>query len=99
LFLKFTKPAHERHLQACQKDLQAYISYSMTDLSTLGYCCKHAGIGKKLVSIFAHHQDNYILTTNISSIYINRDSSFRKISGDETIRGHKPGLITFTNSL
>jgi hypothetical protein len=50
---EYTKPAHERHLQACQKDLQAYFSYRMTGSSTLGYCSQHAGIGNKLVTAFA----------------------------------------------
>ena len=48
-----TKPAHERHMQALKGPEQALLLYRMTDSSTLGYCSKHAGIGKKLVTAFA----------------------------------------------
>jgi hypothetical protein len=38
--------------------LQACFSGDMIVSSTLGYCSQHAGIGKKLVTVFAiRHQD------------------------------------------
>jgi hypothetical protein len=72
--------------------LQACFSGDMIVSSTLGYCSQHAGIGKKLVAIFALHLDYYIVTTNFSSFYINRNYCSSKITGDERIHVHLPGF-------
>ena len=42
--------------------------------------------GNKLVTIFALHLDNFILTRYISSIYLNRESGSGQISAKETIK-------------
>ena len=52
-FWKFTKPAHEHHLQAGQRSCKPASVIACRDRWILGYCSKHAGIGNKLVAIFA----------------------------------------------
>jgi len=42
------------------------------------------GWGNKLVTVFASTLDSFILTRNISSIYLNRDSGSGQISAKET---------------
>ena len=48
-----TKPAHEHHLQAVHRACKPAFANAYRDHVTLGYCSKHAGIGKKLVTVFA----------------------------------------------
>jgi len=94
-----TKPAHEHLMQAGQRACKPSFANAFRDYVTLGYCSKHAGIGKKLVAIFALHLDYFIVTTNFSFFYLNPDSCSRNISGDERILVHLPGLNTLTNNL
>jgi hypothetical protein len=67
-----------------------------TDSFKINTCANNAGIGNKLVTIFAPHLDNFILTLNFSLIYQIRDfgsghpDSYRDLQPRQFYRS--PGL-------